>query len=79
MKNKIKTARKILNKMSESNLKNGETDIILKLKEITDRAELTYNDVKVKRGRTQAAFQSMKEIENRFDELLREAKHIKNN
>lgn len=70
MKNKIKKARNMLYKMSKQDLQNNQSDTILKLKEITDKAELTYNDLKIKRFRSQTALQSMRDLESKLDEIL---------
>jgi len=77
MKNKIKTAREMLNALTEANPQNGESSFLLRLKRATDLAELTYNDVIIKRSRSKSAFQSMKDVEQKLDELLEEAKNIK--
>lgn len=79
MKNKIRTAREMLSKISDSRLKNGDNALLQKLKETADLAELTYNDVIIKRSRSKSAFQSMKDLEHKLDLLLDEAKKINKN
>ncbi len=74
MKSKIKVAREILNKQQYY-----DSNIISKLKEITDKAELTYNDVKIKRIKTLAAGKMMKELETKLNEILQATKNIKIN
>ncbi len=77
MKDKIKTARGILCEVSKVDLQNSQREIVWELKETTDKAELIYNDVKIKRGKSKSAFHMMKEIEHKLDMLLQEAKNIK--
>ena len=72
MKSKIKAAREILNKQQYY-----DPNIISKLKEITDKAELTFNDVKIKRIKTRTAGKMMKEIETKLNEILQETKNVK--
>jgi hypothetical protein len=70
---KIKAARVLLTSF-EKEEQYLDQNIIQKLHEVTDKAELVYNDVKIKRIRSKSAFQSMKDIEHKLDLLIREAK-----
>lgn len=74
MKNKIKIARKILNGKYDSDIciKN---DVFLKLKDVTEKAELSFNDVKIKRIRSRKALDKMRKLELDLDMLLREVKN----
>jgi hypothetical protein len=72
---KIKAAREILSKTDIAE-KFYDKNIIQKLKEVTDKVELTYNDVKIKRLRSKAAEHMMKELEKELNVLLQESENI---
>lgn len=69
---KIAIARKITEKMVHSEDTTNSNNLFLKLKEITDKAELIYNDAKIKSYKSLSAIEEMRECEKQLDELLSE-------
>lgn len=69
---KIDAAREIL---KNAELQNDEK-LAQRLKELTDRFELAYNDAKVKCLRSDKALNDLKHIENKLDALLTKAENL---
>jgi hypothetical protein len=75
MKNKIKIARELLNEKYSQIPETKGNELLEMLKDLTEKAELSYNDVKIKRIRSKAALENMKKLEHDLELLLREVKN----
>lgn len=72
MKEKINIARKILN--TNRNNKGRKSIYLERLRDITEKAELIYNDVIVKKKKCKSALQTMHNIEHEMNILLKKRK-----
>ena len=75
MKEKINIARKILS--TNCNNKGKQSIYLERLRDITEKAELIYNDVIVKKKKCKSALQTMRNIEHEMDVLLKNKKQLK--
>lgn len=73
---KIKLARQLSKNLNLKEAKAGNTEIYIKLKELSDKTELTYNDLVVKQSKSVSAFQALLKLEAQLDELFKQSNNL---
>jgi hypothetical protein len=75
---KITVAREMEKKLMLDSENSVLHDFHKKLKEISDKTDLAYNDVIVKKAKLKDASERMQKLENKLDELLIEINKFQN-